>query len=210
MKHRRCAHSDLPCQHCFEVIRDTWQRLVHTFLDVSPQCWDVFVNIIWGSATLISISFPFKSISKINFITLNQVDALIVSYLGLLFRSNSPRVGYTVSLRAYMHSHPSSEQHSAFILSFVGPRICQALCPMMSCLIISYNIIQIHNNVLWDWQYYVEHFFIQIECEEYFVKYCQSHITLLWNWIMLCKDEEIMNYFKVEWKYMQGSLHWHI
>ena len=29
-------------------------------------------------------------------------------------------------------------------------------------------------------------FHIQIECEEYSIEYCQSHITLLWIWIMLC------------------------
>jgi len=34
-----------------------------------------------------------------------------------------------------------------------------------------HNIIKIHNNDLWDWQYFVE--------------YCQSHKTLLRIWIML-------------------------
>ena len=30
-----------------------------------------------------------------------------------------------------------------------------------------HNIVRIHNNVLWDWQYYVEHSIIQAECEDY-------------------------------------------
>ena len=31
---------------------------------------------------------------------------------------------------------------------------------------------------------------IQFECEEYSTKYCQSHIALLWIWIMLwCRTE---------------------
>ena len=37
-----------------------------------------------------------------------------------------------------------------------------------------------------DWQYYAKYFTIQTECEEYFVEYCQSHITLLWIWIRSC------------------------
>jgi hypothetical protein len=43
----------------------------------------------------------------------------------------------------------------------------------------AHNIIQIRNNVMWDWQHSTEYFHIQVE-------YCQSHITLLWSWIMLC------------------------
>ena len=44
---------------------------------------------------------------------------------------------------------------------------------------IHHNIIHIHSNVLWDWQY---------ECEEYYAKHCRSHKTLLWMWIMLWLD----------------------
>ena len=29
-----------------------------------------------------------------------------------------------------------------------------------------YNIIQIHNNVLWDWQYFMEYFYVLFECGE--------------------------------------------
>ena len=36
-----------------------------------------------------------------------------------------------------------------------------------------HNIIQTHNNVLWDRQYSAQ--------------YCQSHRTLLWIWIMSCR-----------------------
>ena len=42
------------------------------------------------------------------------------------------------------------------------------------------NIIQIHNNVLWDLRYYVECSTIQAECVGYSKELCQSHITLLW------------------------------
>ena len=35
-----------------------------------------------------------------------------------------------------------------------------------------HNIIQIHNNDLWDWIFLAKH--------------CQSHITLLWIWTLLC------------------------
>ena len=30
-----------------------------------------------------------------------------------------------------------------------------------------HTIIQIHNNVQWNWQYYVEYSIIQTKCEEY-------------------------------------------
>ena len=33
-----------------------------------------------------------------------------------------------------------------------------------------HNIIQIHNNVLWDWQCSMEYSHIEAECEEYFVE----------------------------------------
>ena len=55
------------------------------------------------------------------------------------------------------------------------------------------NIIQIHNNVLWDWQYFMGHshifptFRLNVgNIRKYYVEYRQSHITLLWIWIMLC------------------------
>ena len=37
------------------------------------------------------------------------------------------------------------------------------------------NIIQVHNNVMWDWVY----------STQYFEDHYQFHITLLWIWIML-------------------------
>ena len=48
-----------------------------------------------------------------------------------------------------------------------------------------HDIIQIHDNVMRQWQYHVEYSIIHIECEEHFAKYGQSHITMLWIWIML-------------------------
>ena len=38
---------------------------------------------------------------------------------------------------------------------------------------------------------------VQPEYEEYFVEYCQIHVTLLWIWIMLCLNE---TYFLVDYK----------
>ena len=35
-----------------------------------------------------------------------------------------------------------------------------------------HNIIEIHNNVMWDWQYSMEYFHLQYEYWEYYVKYC--------------------------------------
>ena len=49
-----------------------------------------------------------------------------------------------------------------------------------------HSIIQIHNNVLWEGQCYVEYSHIQTEYEEYSTRCCQSQITLLWMWIMPC------------------------
>ena len=49
----------------------------------------------------------------------------------------------------------------------------------ITCLHPHHNIIQIHNNVLWDWQ-------CCAEFSSHSSKYCQSHRTLLWIWIMLC------------------------
>ena len=37
------------------------------------------------------------------------------------------------------------------------------------------NIIQIHNNVLWDWQYSTEYFHIQVECGGYSAKHCYEY-----------------------------------
>ena len=39
---------------------------------------------------------------------------------------------------------------------------------------------------------------IQWEYEEYFVEYCQSHITLLRFWIMLCDHEPPKSIFALQ------------
>ena len=44
----------------------------------------------------------------------------------------------------------------------------------------AHNIIQIHNNVLWDCQYSMKYSTIQVECGKYSTKYWQFHKTLLW------------------------------
>ena len=50
---------------------------------------------------------------------------------------------------------------------------------------IKHNIIQIHNNVMWDWHHFAGYSHIQFECGEYYAKYCQSHKTLIWIWLVL-------------------------
>ena len=40
---------------------------------------------------------------------------------------------------------------------------------------------------------------IHVECEEYFVEYNQSHITLLWIWIMLYKNSMRLGGFFIIW-----------
>ena len=50
----------------------------------------------------------------------------------------------------------------------------------------THNINQIHNSVLWDWQYSAEYSIIQTLCEKYSAEDSQSHITWSWIWIMLC------------------------
>jgi hypothetical protein len=42
-----------------------------------------------------------------------------------------------------------------------------------------------NDNIMWN----ISH--IQYDYMEYFVVYCQSHITLLWIWIMLCENEDV-------------------
>ena len=48
-----------------------------------------------------------------------------------------------------------------------------------------HNITQIHNGLLWDWQYFAKCSSHSGWMMEYSTKYCQSHITLLWIWVML-------------------------
>ena len=49
-----------------------------------------------------------------------------------------------------------------------------------------HSIIQIHNNVTWDWQYSK--------------KYCQSHKTLSWIWIILCWSNASNLYYSTTMK----------
>ena len=59
------------------------------------------------------------------------------------------------------------------------------IAPIATCSI-SHKIIHVHSNVIWDWQYYMEYSHIQTAYGNIMQNICQSHITLLWNWIMLC------------------------
>ena len=59
------------------------------------------------------------------------------------------------------------------------------IAPIATCFI-SHKIIHVHSNVIWDWQYYMEYSHIQTAYGNIMQNICQSHITLLWNWIMLC------------------------
>ena len=40
-----------------------------------------------------------------------------------------------------------------------------------------HNIIKIHNNVMWDWQYFTKYSTIQTEHEKYTMNICPSHRT---------------------------------
>ena len=51
----------------------------------------------------------------------------------------------------------------------------------------SHNNIHIQNNVLWDLLQSIEYSSYSIWMMEDFREWCQSHITLLWIWIILCK-----------------------
>ena len=57
-----------------------------------------------------------------------------------------------------------------------------------------HNIIQIHNNVLWHWQYSMKYSWIfttsnMNNIQKYSMEYYRSHKTLLCIWIMLFKKE---------------------
>ena len=54
------------------------------------------------------------------------------------------------------------------------------------CVLKVHNIIQIHNNVMWDWQYYVE-CSSHHEWRGIFHIILSVHIILLWIWILLCE-----------------------
>ena len=47
---------------------------------------------------------------------------------------------------------------------------------------------------------------IQYECGEYYVEHCQSHITLLWIWIMLWRL--LRGYMIVHWAPWSSKLYW--
>ena len=51
-----------------------------------------------------------------------------------------------------------------------------------------HNIIQMHNNVLWDWQYYAEYSSNSTRMMEYYVEYCPSRRPMLYIWIMLWRE----------------------
>ena len=55
-----------------------------------------------------------------------------------------------------------------------------------------HNIIQIHNNVTWDWHYSIEYSPHSDQIRDYSVEYCESHETLLWIWIRLCYNDVSM------------------
>ena len=50
----------------------------------------------------------------------------------------------------------------------------------------THNMIQLHNNIMWDWQYSME------KISEYSMEYCHSHKTLLWIWIMVCNANDML------------------
>ena len=66
--------------------------------------------------------------------------------------------------------------------------LCQQIFPYINFLK-AHNIIQIHNIVQRDWQYYVKYSSHSVWVMEHFVEYYQSRWTLLWIWIMLCPSQ---------------------
>ena len=71
-----------------------------------------------------------------------------------------------------------------------------------------HNIIQTHNNVLWDWQYFTEYSPYLVCMWEYSAEYYQSHRTLLWIWIMLWWVHLFLLFNVVHWTF--ANAHWHI
>ena len=69
-------------------------------------------------------------------------------------------------------------------------------------MIVSYRIIiQIHNGVMWDWQYFIKYslifFTFRLKLEnnrECSAEYCQSHKIPLWIWIMLWQTQQVMRW----------------
>ena len=62
-----------------------------------------------------------------------------------------------------------------------------------------HNILHIHNNVMWDWQYFMilfTHSTWKMKC---YAEYCQSKRTLLWTWMMLCTC------FRLRWDIKLGT-----
>ena len=72
-----------------------------------------------------------------------------------------------------------------------------------------HNIIQMHNNVLWDWEYFVQYSSHSAWMKEYFVEYCLSHKTLLWIWILLCSKCEILFLQFIKFC-TQAGITWHL
>jgi hypothetical protein len=71
---------------------------------------------------------------------------------------------------------------------------------------IIHNIIHIHNNVPWDWQYSIEYSYNSTKLCEYSVEYCHSYITLLWIWIMLCIQAKTIEGLSVRWRELASRL----
>ena len=49
------------------------------------------------------------------------------------------------------------------------------------------GIYKIHNNVMWDRQYSTKYSLHSGWMWEYSMEHCQSHKTLLWIWVLLCR-----------------------
>jgi len=80
-------------------------------------------------------------------------------------------------------------------------------------ILLMHNIIQVHNNVLWDWQYYTEYSPHSHRMWEHSAKYCQSHGTLLCIWIMSCAFAWTFILYQ-HWNYCKNQGHkiahmWH-
>ena len=100
-------------------------------------------------------------------------------FVNMLQKRNSIKPSQTLAFTIFSTSKP------IVTLSKAIPSQTPTLGKTISIYIL-HNIIQIHNNVMWDWHYSIEFSHIQYEYEKYSIDYYQSCKTMLWIWITLC------------------------
>ena len=74
------------------------------------------------------------------------------------------------------------------------------------CFFFFHNfILQIHNNVLWDWQYFAAILTLGVNTRSILQNNVSPHITRLWVWIMWCLRLQIFVQMKWEVSIMAGG-----